>query len=615
MNTIEQNFDFDILFIQLDFKDEEEIYFPTSALALASFIEKKGFSAEIFDFNYSRFHRKQFFYSALETIPNCKGNIYGISVYYSQLLQALKTARFLKKRDPMSTIVFGGPGVFGLEAEILSRFHPYVDFLVSGEGEITLVELLNSLKSSRGNHKNISGLWSYDTFNKKVVSSSKRELIPEVDNLPFLNYSLIPIATYLKHSKMQYMPIIAGAGCPFDCTFCSTSKFWGRKFRLKSPSRLLEEMNSAFDKYGIDNFALVHDNIMPSRKYAEELLDSFIKSNHSFKWSGAIRLDTITSDLVHKMEKAGCNQLTIGIETASPDLQKIIGKRLKFDHAYQLLYSFNNTPIQIVVSFIADLPGELDAQLEETFFMMFKLGAGGSFHLQLNPIAFLPATDIYGQRKNHTRRVPQNFSSFINQLVRFFPKSVYFIQQFGDLSFFELLNTIYQHYQSFTDQNDKHKQVEMALMMVYGSITADTFVSDLIQYEWSCLLAEKKLGHTTSQYITNIFQPIGAKQFTLFRGNLDLETLEKQIQLNQQLTTTIEKENYLILFECDRIEHIQISDKLLNILNSIDLNLSLFKNLLINTIFSDNNMLGNLLSIDSSEIRLLKDYKLFTRSV
>lgn len=605
----------DITLIQLDFRDPKEIHFPTSALALGSFVETKGFTAQIFDFNYQRLFNNVPFESSVNFIPLSSKSLYGISIYHGQLLAAMKVAKFLRKRQPKSKIIFGGPGIFGIENEVMKRFNRLVDFLVVGEGELTLIDILEgSGIELSGNLSTIKGLVWFNKDTNECVVNSKRELINDIESLPYLNYLLIPVSNYWNFSKKKTLPIIAGAGCPFDCTFCSTSKFWGRNFRLKKPERLFNEMKASSQKFDVKTFFFIHDNIIPNKKYAIEFLQYFIDNNSEFYWSGAIRVDTLTSDMITLLEKAQCCQLSIGIESGSETIQKSIKKRLNLENIYQTLFAFENSPIQIVASFIADFPDETESDLEATLRMMFRLGAGGSFNLQLNPIIYLPSTDIYQVKEKFKRRIPRDLCDFVNIILSKFPKTLYTYISISTKSIYKVLQDIHRCSNLHNTEYKDETKLFNLLTTYLSTNMKNNYLFSILKLEYSMATPWYIPREEEIEPVKNIFQPINHKAYKLVELLFDFEELESSIRENVPIKdTVIQSRDYLITYQDNTIELTQISSNLLAILRDIRSNWSILKNLLIYNIFSGINIMGKLFTLTPEELKIIREKELFYR--
>ena len=160
------------------------------------------------------------------------------------------------------------------------------------------------------------------------------------------------------------MRVEAGRGCPFACTFCSTSSFFQRDYRLKSPDRIVREMDLLHARYGTTEFKLDHDLFTVNRRKVLAFCEAV--EERGYRWRVSARTDCVDVELLEKMALAGCIGLYFGIETGSKRMQRIADKRLKLDGIDGILDVAENFGIETTVSFITGYPEELGGDQDET---------------------------------------------------------------------------------------------------------------------------------------------------------------------------------------------------------------------------------------------------------
>lgn len=155
-------------------------------------------------------------------------------------------------------IIFGGPHAGFVDKETLESFD-FIDVIVRGEGEHTLLELLDAFQAKKPFDR-IKGI----TYRSEadIIRTPARDVIDHLDELPLPSYHLIEnVDYYYENEAERFIEIEAGRGCPFLCKFCSTSVFFSRKYRVKSPEKLIAEMKWLKKNWGITLFGLIHDNL------------------------------------------------------------------------------------------------------------------------------------------------------------------------------------------------------------------------------------------------------------------------------------------------------------------------------------------------------------------
>ncbi len=211
-----------------------------------------------------------------------------------------------------------------------------IDYGIRGEGEITLVDLLENLEKG-GDLSEVRGI--IYRRDGKTVSTAVRPYIEDLDEIAisFAAWDLINIKEYAKYSNWNgslrekfYMPVLTSRGCPFPCTFCSERETQGRRFRARSPENVFSEIKALHDRYGVKEIhffdAVFNFDVERAKKICRLIIDSGIKLKLAFPHG--IRADIMTDELMRLMREAGTYKLTYGIETATPRLQREVKKNL-----------------------------------------------------------------------------------------------------------------------------------------------------------------------------------------------------------------------------------------------------------------------------------------------
>jgi hypothetical protein len=162
------------------------------------------------------------------------------------------------------------------------------------------------------------------------------------------------------------VPLEIGRGCPFRCTFCSTSKFFGRRFRLKSPEKMIEHMRSLKESYEVSSFSLDHDMFTANRRRVIEFCEALMGCEEEFKWTCSARTDCVDDELIAFMAKAGCTGIFFGIETGSDRLQRVIRKKLNLKEAKKRIECASHHQIFTSVALIFAFPDETKQDLRDT---------------------------------------------------------------------------------------------------------------------------------------------------------------------------------------------------------------------------------------------------------
>lgn len=296
---------------------------PVGILSLAAVLEARGLRPEVVDLNRVYYswtqhpNQTDFCSFAGDYLAGRSSDFFGFSTVCSSYPLTLRIAEKVKQEHPQSVVALGGPQASVVDVATMRAF-PWIDLVVRGEAEQTLPDLVEALHG-RNSLATIPGI----TFreNQEIIRTPDAPLVMDLDALPFPAFHLFPDVRFCRH-----FPLELGRGCPFSCTFCSTNDFFRRRFRLKSPERMIAEMRRVRRTYGISSFELVHDMFTVDRKRVVAFCEALIESKEEFTWGCSARTDCTDEELIALMSGAGCRGIFFGIETGSSRMQKIIDK-------------------------------------------------------------------------------------------------------------------------------------------------------------------------------------------------------------------------------------------------------------------------------------------------
>ncbi len=202
------------------------------------------------------------------------------------------------------------------------------DIVIIGEGELTIVELLEAHSNKRG-LKNIDGIAYLE--NGMFYQNKRRELIQDVDSIPLPAYEMFPIEYYrlmrMPHSvnKDFIMPILSGRGCTFTCNFCYRMD---KGLRIRSNEAIIEEIKYLQKNWGINYISFSDELLMSSKQRTISIAEAIIKANLNIKWECNGRLNYATLEVLKIMKKSGCVYINYGIESFDDQILKNMDKVL-----------------------------------------------------------------------------------------------------------------------------------------------------------------------------------------------------------------------------------------------------------------------------------------------
>lgn len=366
-------------------------------LSLASILRERGIKVSVLDPNvYLQFHigsinsdlYKKLAYKILSFNPR----IVGLSTIASTYIDSLEIAQNIKLISPDIFLILGGPQASFTSIETLT-FFPFIDIIVRGEGEIVFTELAEKISAGH-DYKDIQGI-SYRT-NNIVIENKEKPLVPDLNSLPMPAFDLITSKEYGIDYKT---PLEVGRGCPFRCTFCSTSTYWRHQVRMKNNKRVIKEINfvRSLDLNGPIGF--LHDLFWINDDYIESLCNELLSKSLEISWEAYARIDNVNPKLLNSCRSSGCRKLFFGVESGSNRIKKKIGKTASHEQTTRIIESTLSSGIEAVVSFIIGFPGETADDIEKSLKLYKRLEDIGAT-TRLNVYLPIPGSEIYSTIKH-----------------------------------------------------------------------------------------------------------------------------------------------------------------------------------------------------------------------
>ena len=298
------------------------IYPPLGIALLSAILEEEGHNVRIIDCIAESINPDE-----INDHIHEKYDIVGITAFTNQAPSAYKLAKNIKHKFKDSIIILGGIHATILPEEVIGN--PYIDICVRSEGEETVKEIVSGLKLDK-----IKGI-SYKNEHGENIHNSDRKYISNIDAYPLPAYHLLPMRKY--HSNLGLairepsIGILVSRGCPNNCEYCYPHAL-GRKVRMKSSIKIMEEIILLKEKYGIREIDFYDDTFTVFQNKIVEICNLLIENKIDIVWSCCTRADYITENLLTQMKKAGCHNIQIGVESGSSKVRNAIGKNINVDY-------------------------------------------------------------------------------------------------------------------------------------------------------------------------------------------------------------------------------------------------------------------------------------------
>ncbi len=382
--------------------------FPLSFGYMATLIEEQGYEVGIYDAEYDRrlvgktgsyeyalTHQsrinealkdgKHIVWSEIgEMIQRFAPDIVGISAMSNKYPMVERIAEITKSIDQAIPVVIGGhhPSIYG--GKLIRNRN--IDFVVRGEGEMTMKELVHRFFAPRKDLSEVKGLLYKERG--EIRTNPPRELIQDLDLLPIPNRNLILNDHYVSGNN-----VMTARGCPFHCSYCGARVIWERKVRRRSVERVLKEIRGLIQRSGSRSISFWDDSFTCDRHYLGELMKG-LWAIDGLTFSCITRLDLVDKEILNLLREAGCNQILFGIESGSDRILKSIQKGMSRDLIRKKVEEVNSFGIPWLGFFIMGYPGETKEDILETLHFMKELDPPAAEINLFNP---LPGTPIWNE--------------------------------------------------------------------------------------------------------------------------------------------------------------------------------------------------------------------------
>lgn len=332
-------------------------------------------------------------------IQDFSPDVVGVSnLFTAQRKNAHKVCKIAKKVSQDILVIMGGAHPTVAPEIVLEDKN--VDFVVLGEGENTIVGLMNYLKKEV-DLRSLDGVAFRE--NGKVVVAPKTKFIMDLDSIPFPARHLLKMDAYSRAgvthggfvARTPYASVVTSRGCPFQCTFCSAHKVFGRKYRCRSVDNVMEEIEMLVQDYGIKKILIEDDNFTLNARRTEQILDKLIEKKYDLIWDtpNGIAVFTLNEKIIRKIKESGCDRLNLALESGNQYvLDNIIRKPLKLKKVIPLIEFARSIGMNVNVFFVVGMPEETIEQIRYTFRFARKMKF---YHPHISILTPYPGTEVY----------------------------------------------------------------------------------------------------------------------------------------------------------------------------------------------------------------------------
>jgi radical SAM superfamily enzyme YgiQ (UPF0313 family) len=318
------------------------------------------------------------------------------SMNYGQIMEY---SAAIKEKFPKIFIVVGGPHPSAMPKETLGEIHD-IDFAFVGEAELGFAQLADALDKKKVEESDLERVASLVWRRSGKVVVNARKILENLDAIDLPAWDLLKPETYPQaphgsfSKQFPTAPIIITRGCPYSCTFCGGSLVSGKRIRYRSLGNVIKEIALLVEKHGIKEIHIEDDNFTMNRSFVENFCKTLIKKNFGITWAcpNGIRLDTIDRDLLLLMKKSGLYSVSVGIESGSDRILKLIKKSLTTRQIKEKIELIDSVGLSVIGFVMLGFPTETRAEIEQTIGFVCSLPLKRINFSCLQPF---PGTEVY----------------------------------------------------------------------------------------------------------------------------------------------------------------------------------------------------------------------------
>ena len=364
--------------------------FPPLGLGyLAAVLEKNKYEVDVIDCQALNLTHEEFRSQISKRQPVMVGLTATTRTYKS----ALRIAAIVKEIHPNCVTVLGGPHATFWDSEALNEC-PELDVVVRKEGEYTVLELVQRIEKGKSFYDVVGTTCRKDG---EIVRNPDRPYIENLDELPFPARHLWPLDVLRKYEDVFYLT--TSRGCVFWCEFCAAVRMFGRRYRMRSPKNVVDEIEFLNRTYGATQFTFCDDAFTVDQPRTEELCKEIRSRGLKIKWNCGTRVDMITKELLLKMRAAGCVSVWFGVESGSQHVLNEMRKGISTEQTIRAIGWVRELGLKPVPNVLIGFPGETEESAWRTIKFAEKISPDNvAFFNIATP---LPGTPMFNAVKDN----------------------------------------------------------------------------------------------------------------------------------------------------------------------------------------------------------------------
>jgi radical SAM superfamily enzyme YgiQ (UPF0313 family) len=360
----------------------------------------------------------------LERIPS-NTKVIGVSMMFSQeWVEHRKFIQEIRQVHPEATIVAGGEHPTALPEYVLKDC-PEIDYVVSGEGDLTFLELCHCIFTDR-NPQTVSGV----TFNDKdfgYVANGLSQRLMNIDEIPRPSWHLLPVENYfidnwtMGIAMGRNMPILGTRGCPYQCTFCSNPTMWTTRYKMRSPQNVVDEIEFMIEEYAANSIDFFDLTAIVKKEWILDYCNEIKKRGIDIIWQlpSGTRSEALDTETLQAIYDTGCKYLVYAPESGSQETLDLIKKKLKLPRLISSVREAVKIGHTVKVNFIIGFPHESFGNIVQTIWCTLKFAWIGVDDCNIAIFTPYPGSEIYNDLRKKGRIGELSDDYFKSLIVQF----------------------------------------------------------------------------------------------------------------------------------------------------------------------------------------------------
>ncbi len=411
---------------------------PVWASLIATFVRKRGFSVHILDAEADGLTPQEI----AERVAEINPCLTAIVVYGHQpsastqnMTAASLTCAAIKQNSPEHKVLLVGGHVAALPERTLRE--ETANFVCSGEGPYTVLELLQAIKAKSADYSKVRGLCYFE--NDAILWTPPAPLVRDLDReMPEMAWDLLDMKKYRAHNwhcfgkleRQPYASFYTTFGCPYHCSFCciqapfkSGEKLAGWKesvnsYRFWSPAAVVAQIDKLVHEYGVKNIKIADEMFVLNARHVLAICDAIIERGYDLNIWAYARVDTVKEDMLDKLKRAGVNWLAFGIEAASERVRDNVDKGFGQEDIFRTIEKVRDAGIYVIGNYIFGLPEDDLETMQQTLDMALDLNCEfANFYCAMA----YPGSQLYNLALQEGWRLPETWSGYSQHAVDTLP--------------------------------------------------------------------------------------------------------------------------------------------------------------------------------------------------